>query len=315
MLKYLTPKKIEKEVIAIQAIKLPQEIEKWAKEYKNFGARNDFFLKFIYKLNQIIDPFSISNKSILEIKTLIILFIILVDDVAEKNINKNLLKQLIKITEGNIVNTNLTLKEKEYLNFATKLWKYIQKNIARFTFYENFKEIFYYDMKQVINAIEYSNLINKNLYLINKEEHWAYAPHTLQGLVNCTIDLMNLNNFDIKNLGRLRKIFLNAQKMARIANCLGTWEKEINENDFTNTVFTYAVESNLINIGELSNKKNIIYKIKNSKIKKELLKEWRRAYNEINYLCKKNSPIDCSKFLQQVEKLSVLYLINGELSK
>jgi len=303
ILKQLTPERKKKEIEAIRNIELPHELQKWVKEYEKIGERDKFFWKFIYKLNGVIDPFGISDESIKNIKTLFIVFIVLVDDIAEKPKNKKLLGNLLSIPYRNNAYKviDLTRKEKNYLEFSVNLWKYIQKEIKRCNQYKKFEEIFYFDVEQVFNAIKYSYLINKNSFLINEKEHWIYSPYTLQGMINCVIDLMHISDFNKGEIGKIREIFLSAQKMARIANCLATWEKEIYENDLTNSLFVYAIERQILQIGDLKKgKKDIIKEINRSGIKNELFQEWENSYSQVNLLCKK---VNRRKKIRQVNKI------------
>jgi len=318
ILKQLTPARKKKEIEAIKNIELPKELQQWVKKYKKVGRRGEFFWKFIYRLNEVIDPFHVSDKSIKNVKTLFVVFIVLIDDVAEKPKNKKLLDNLFRIVlkDDCRESIGLTYKEKDYLEFSTSLWEHIQKAVKKYDGYRTFKEIFYFDVEQIFNAMKYSYLVNRYPFLINEKEHWIYSPYTLQGMINCVIDLMNVSNLDIEEIGRIREIFLSAQKMARIANCLATWEKEIYENDITNSLLVYAIERQILRIGDLKkDNKDIIKKINKSGIKNELFKEWEDSRIQVNVLCKKIKSIKGKEFLSQLEELSFLYLLTGKLSK
>ncbi|MEA3344270.1 MAG: hypothetical protein U9Q16_01120 [Patescibacteria group bacterium] len=318
ILKQLTPERKKKEIEAIKNMELPKELQEWVKRYEKVGERDEFFWKFIYRLNGTIDPFGILNESVKSIKTLFVVFVVLVDDIAEKSKNKKLLNNLLTIPLKNnfYKGAGLTKREKDYLKLSINLWEYIQKAVKQYNGYKNFEEIFYFDVEQIFNAIEYSYLVNKNSFLINEKEHWTYSPYTLQGMINCVIDLMNISNLNIEEIGKIREVFLSAQKMARIANCFATWEKEIYDNDFTNSLLVYAIERQVLQIKDLGkDKKDIIKKINKSRIKNELFQEWEYSYIQVDTLCKKIKSIKGKEFLLQIEELSLLYLLTGSLSK
>jgi len=318
ILESLTPERIKREIEEIKRVKLPPELQKWVEEYEKAGERNRFFWKFIYKLNEIINPFSFTKKSVINVKILLVMLIVLIDDVAEKPQDTELLKDLLKIPldNRNLRKTNLTIREKDYLSFSIRLWQFIQKKIQKYDNYKKFQEIFYYDVKQVLNAIEYSHLVNRNLFLINRTEYWTYAPYTMQGMINYMLDIMYASNVDIKEMGLTREIFLRAQKLARIANCLATWQREIAESDLDNGVLIYAMESKIISVQDLKKPEElIIKKIRNSNIEKIFLQEWEGYYEELRVLCAKTEIINSRKFLSQLKKLFFMYLVIGNLGR
>lgn len=315
ILKQLTPEKIKKEIKEIQDIKLPRGLQGWINEYEKVGDRNEFTWKFIFRLNMTINPFDLANvPSILEVKTLIIILIVLIDDIAEKSKEEGLINNLLRNIFGPIDS-----RGKKYFTISFRMWEIIEKNIKALPLYGKMQEIFRYDFTQVLNAIKYSYLANKYPFLINMSEHWFYAPYTLQGLVNCDIDLMSMPKFHSDELGKIREIFLSTQRLARIVNCLSTWEREIYEGDFANSMFAYAKESKIISTDDLNKKKSarkyIIKKIKKSRIKNDLLKEWENCYNRINNLCRTVKSINRIIFLAQLKELSSLYIICGSLTK
>lgn len=315
ILKSITPEVKEREIEKIQNVKLPAELQKWVKEYEKVGERDEFFWKFIYKINQIIKPFKIPDKYYnLDIKFLIIIFIIIADDIADRTKNEKFLNEIIKISYNekhlSVINAQFNKKEKRYLKFAVKLWIHIEKIVKKYPRYDEFKSILDYDIKQTLNAMSYACLINNNPYLINKTEYWLYSPHSLQSMVDCTLDLMCCSKFDINELSKVREIFWNAQKMARISNCLGSWRRELTNGDFSSSVVVYFLSSDSINIRDLfkKDKQSIIDEINRSDIKNELLKEWQKCYDNVNFLCKKNKLIKSEKFLLQLENFLLIYV-------
>lgn len=314
ILKQLTPERIEKEIKAVKRVRLPREIRGFVEEYEKVGERSEFFWQFMLKGNRMFSFLEIPQKyKIAELKFLVTMFIILFDDVADQTKDSKLLDNLLRIVLDDRKDNayqGLSKKQKKYLNFTVKLWQCINQKIKRFPSHSKFEKIFKYDIHQTLNALKYSSLINENPYLINKTEYWLYAPHTLQGMINCSLDLMCFYKINLKELGKIREIFWNAQKMGRISNCISTWKNEFNEEDFSSTILAYAIDYELINVNDLykKDKTKLITKIDNSIIKKELLKEWESHYDKINSLCNEVKLIKSSAILKQLESLLIIYL-------
>jgi len=318
ILKKLTPERVKKEIEAAQKIKLPPDLQKWVKEYEKVGERDRFFWKWLYQANQlIVFPGTAKKyqKSLRATKTLFNMFLALLDDVADRTRNKKLLNELLKIPfEADYIKTfYLNNKERKYLKFAKKLWIQIGSNIKIYPKYKNLKEIFGYDVTQMLNAMKYANLVNKNPYLINETEYWIYLSHNMQAIINLTLDLMCSLKFDFKKLGLLREIAWESQKMARVGNWVSTWEREIKEKDFTSGIFAYAIQRRVIAPEELSQHKNIssvMMRVKrlNLNIEKTLFKEWEKSYKKIGALGRQMGLKNIKIFQRGLERLLFMHL-------
>lgn len=318
ILKQLTPERVEKEIKAIQKIKLPPELQKWVDEYEKIGGRDGFIWKWLYKMFQIVQIPVIAQKykkNLLITKILMTMFIVQLDDIADKEQNKNLLNELLKIPlNNNYIKTNyLTAKEKRYLFFTKKVWNDIEKRIKKYPKYKELKEILDYDINQVLNAIKYSYLVNKTPSLINKTEYWLYLPYNMVLFIYSAFDLMCSHHFKLKEIGKIREIIWRAQRMARIGNWITTWQREIKENDFSSGVFAYAMDVGAITSKDLKkeNSINLTKTIKKMKLEKALLKEWERYYNEISKISKRTGIINIKDYLARLEKLIILHLISN----
>lgn len=314
ILKQLTPGRTKKEIEAVKKIKLPPELQRWVNEYGKVGDRNNAIWLFTYRIIQIFSFPVVKKhkKSLWEIKFLITMFVILLDDMVDKAKNKKLINELLNILFGrkHLQLRKVRSKDKEYLKFASKIWDYIKKTIKRYPRFREFEDIFQHDIFQILIAMNFTFLVNKSLYLINKTEYWAYSPYPMQSMVYCTLDLMCAPKFNIKELSSIREMFWHAQKMARIGNWISTWEREIRENDFTSGVFVYAIDSNLFSVNELKKEKEseIINKIKNSKIEEKLLREWEGCYNKLTKFSKKIKSVNVGEFLFKMRKLIIMHL-------
>ena len=307
IIKQLTPERIKKEVALVEAIKLPPKLQKLVKEYEKVGDRDSFIWKWSYKVAQIItfpNVPKIYYNSLYITKFLMILFIVLLDDVADKLQNKILLEEILKIpfNEKGIKLNYLTSKEKKYLKLTKKVWCTLSKTIKVYPSYKRFSSIIEYDINQILNGMNYAYLLNQYLDMSNEMESQIYLSHNTPAILSYMIDLTCLSNFNIKYLGFVRKIGWYTQLMTRISNWVATWEREIAERDYTSGIFIYT-----------NNEFQDIKKIKKLKIEKKLLKQWEQFYNRIKILKSKNKTINIGKILEKIEKLTILHLISKKL--
>jgi hypothetical protein len=320
ILKQLTQEKIKQEIKGVQEIRIPPGLKKWVKEYEKFGKRNEFTWKLFLKAEKEFDYLLIPKKyrnSLEKVYFLLAMFVILLDDVADKKQARKLLAELLRIISmGDCININkLNKKDREYLKFALKVWHRINCLIKKYPNYKKFEDLFQYDIKQIGNAMEYDHLVNSNHNLINQTEFWLYAPHTMQFIITSSIAFMclpSLNKLNKNEFGLVREATWQALKMMRIGNWVSTWEREVGENDFSSGIFAYATGQKVITINELSSKNSsrIIKKIKKARIENKLLKEWESGYKNILAFHGKIKVINIKKFLNCLEKLLFFELIS-----
>jgi len=320
ILKKLTPERVKKDVKEVMKMKLPSSFfRKWLKEYNKVGQsnRNEYFWKWLYRTVRTVTSPTVEKKyhqSLWNIKLLMLMFVTLFDDISDKYgvRNKKLLNELVKIPfEYASINFNqLNQKEREYIKFTSKIWHSIKNALKKYPRYKEFKDIFEFDVLQLLNAMKYAYLVNENHHLINKIEYWNYSSHNMQAIISCTLDLMCSPKFDIRALGIMRELAWQAQKMARIGNWVSTWEREVKEKDFTSGVFANVIESGVLAVDELEkgDELEIIKKIKDAKIEEKLLKEWEEYYFRIYKLGEKIKDIDVKKILSGLERLIFYHL-------
>ena len=316
----LTFVEIENRVKKAKKINLPKELQKWTEEYEKVGRRDDFTWKRTFRHSGLVNLFTGSKKSqkfLRDTKFFMFMFIILLDDVADILQNKKLLNEILKIPfERKYIEFNkLNTKEKKYLKFTIKVWKKVDGRIKKCPRYKEFKEVSEYNVRQLLYGRTYGYIINKKPFLINKAECQSYLPASvcsMQVLFNFTIDFMYCSNLPIEEFGKIRKVVWQTQEMTRRGNWISGWIKEIKEEDFTNGIFAYAMDMDIININDLKkeNRTKTIKKIRNSEIEKNLLKEWEDSYHRVEQISRKIKKTKIKKYLSGIEKLLVLVLIS-----
>jgi hypothetical protein len=212
--------------------------------YERVGKRNiEFLSKWLHDiyLNTFLPCIELKYKDKLALdKTKLTIFDVLVDDLVDNRemINLKLLDQFMRIPWG-VSSTS------SYVNVGKSIWEDCMRSIRKYPRFEEFGRMFYFDLRQVLAAMEYSLLVN-TMRLDNPIEVKIYPPHAYMVLLHCDMDLMCSPDFDMKELGNMRAIFYMAQKVAHIGNMLNTYPKEVLEKDFSCPLISLALRRGLI---------------------------------------------------------------------
>ncbi len=318
ILKQLTPERIENEISEVQAVELPAELQKWVDEYENTGGgRSPFLWRWLYRSFQTAHLPTIAEEfqsNLLEDKLLMTMFITVLNDAGDRR-NKMLLRKLSKVSSSGATTYNvdtLSVQDKGTVDFVNGVWSFLRGRLERYPRYNEFRDLLCYDLRQSIEAINYSCLVNDNLFLINRTEYWAYASHKMMVMVYSMMDLMASPQFNKRELGATREIALCAQRMARIGNWVSTWEREIHEGDFTSGVFAYAVDMGVFAADDLArNDTNaVIGMIRDADIEKTLLEEWELNHVTMKKLGGKAPDFDVDDFLHALEDFITFHLMS-----
>jgi hypothetical protein len=175
-------------------------------------------------------------------KTKLSVFAILVDDLADnqRTMDKTKLMKSIKIP------WNGTKKyDDRYLEVTRIIWKEIIGSIKNYPRYEEFKDLFFFDLKQFLNAIYYGYLVN-SMDMANFLESSLHSAHNMMVLLFCDMDLMCSPDFDKDEISKLRPILHWTQDITHIGNILSTYKREIMENDYSSPIISIALNEGTI---------------------------------------------------------------------
>jgi hypothetical protein len=144
-------------------------------------------------------------------------------------------------------------EQQAYAEVTRRVWNAIVARAEAYPRYAEFQDLLRYDYLQLLNAMRYSHMLNRDPELVNMVEHDLYLPHNMHMMVSGTLDLMCSSRFDRGELGRVREALWHAQCMGRIGNLLTTWERELADRDFTSGVFAHALQQGLLSVQQLIN--------------------------------------------------------------
>lgn len=295
---------------------LPPVLDELVEEYQNLEkARPPFMWKWVHKLAPHNTLPCVNPRYTDDIpvdKTLTILFITLLDDILEKQRDRATFEEISNIPfKHRSVNKDRENVDSDYTEFAERVWDTLIERIQRGPEYETYRELFLYDVKQAINAIEYSDLVIQYPGLATMQDLESYESHNMVMFAYADIDLMH-SPIEIRNeLPTLREAIRIAQQMTRIGNWLSTWERELQECDYSSGVIVYALENGIISLsdlreiesGEREKYNSIVERIKSHDVEDVFLTRWNDYYNEMHRINAELTLMDLTPFIEGLEEV------------
>ena len=133
-----------------------------------------------------------------------------------------------------------------------RIWLDCINSIKRYPRYNEFEELFYFDLDQVLDSMRYSFLVN-TMEIDNFIENKIYPYHGVMVILHCDMDLMCSPDFDKRELSDIRPIFHWAQEISHIGNMLNTYPREIRERDYTSPIISLALRKGVITREDIIN--------------------------------------------------------------
>lgn len=283
-------------------------------EYVEVGHRDSFLWLWVRRGVEVTTLSCVPKNNwnhVCDSKALGVLFDVLIDDIADGESDSQFLEKLIAITRDEPVEVgHLSSEKQKYFNFTKKIWKLMWKRFSSYPRFNELSKVLRYDYRQLMNSMRYSILIKDHPFIMNVPEHDAYLPHNMHMVASGTVDVMASEDFDIEDLGRLRKVLLYAQYMGRIGNLVTTWEREIIEKDYSSGVFPLGLALGVLNVEDLQegDPDKIREKIQGSDIEKRFLYRWQQLRLKILEQAPKIQSVDVEKLVIGLETLIQLHL-------
>ncbi len=251
-----TPERIRAEVEEMLAQPTSSGLAEWIEAYSAVGKRPAYLWKWCARAVEIttlpcVDPEH--HRDVCDTKTLGVMLDVMLDDVADRGGDDELLEALLGLLNGESAGelSRFPPEVRGYAGFTAELWQELNRRARRYPRYAEFAALLRFDYQQLANVMRYSHLLNGNLDLLNLAEHDLYTPHNMHIMICSTWDLMCSPAFDRTEVGRLREALLSAQWMGRIGNLVTTWQRELGERDFTSGVYARAVSRGELTVEQL----------------------------------------------------------------
>jgi DNA-binding response OmpR family regulator len=318
---------------------LPDTLRELVEDYQRLeDARPLFMWKWVHRLapqNELPCVDSEYAETVAVNKTLIILFITLLDDVLEKRDDPATFHEIAAIpseydsalprdARGNSTKKNGTEAERTgdagYAAFARRVWETLCGRLRKAPKYDTFEELFHYDIKQAINGVEYSEIAINRPDLSTMGDLERYESHNMAMFSYADVDLMYSSADVREDLSTIRDAVWTGQQMARIGNWVSTWERELREGDYSSGPVVYALETGVVTRDELADstgdqtkQEELIERINDTAIEEEFLERWERHHYELRAYNEELSTMDLAPFIDGTEEILRYHLASTGL--
>ena len=231
-------------------------------------------------------------------KTKLSVFAILVDDLAD---NAQLRDEFLLKKAINIAWTRAKKYQNNYLEVTQKIWVDIIHSIQKYPRYDEFKNVFFFDLDQFFNSIKYGYLVNvTDVYSVTESE--MYSPHNMMIIMYLDMDLMCSPDFRTDELWKLRPIFHHIQDIMHMGNMMNTYPRELKEKDFSCPIIALALRKGLIEKETIINDPQSVMMRLNSLIpvfKRRVEQDFRKIIKQ----CDSIESIDISDFCGRLRSI------------
>lgn len=311
----VTLKSAESSLDAVRGQELPETVRSWIDTYDDVaGDRDRFLWQWLYHLFPTIELSCVDDDRVRDVrdaKLAVTMFAVVADDVAERRGDRSTFDELTAIPfDRRRPEPDRPGVDGDVVRFLLELWEEFSSSYDASPRSEEFAELLQFDLRQALQAIEYSYLANQRPELVSERELWTYDVYNMLTFVYADIDLANASAFDESELSLLRQVCDRTQRMARIGNWLSTWERELAEGDASSAVAVHALENDVLSadqraaIGRQPSDEtvaSIVETIRDSCVEEYFLNRWEAEREEANRLESAIGSVDVEAYLEGFE--------------
>ncbi|MFW6318027.1 MAG: hypothetical protein ACOC06_06120 [Halorubrum sp.] len=298
----------------VSDVTLPPTAEEFADRYAVVvGDRDRFLWKWIHNL---FDKFTLTSvpageqAAVYEYKTLLTIYVTMLDDLAESDGDRGTFDAGRWIPFGvdafehaESVGGDV---DEDVLGYLADLWAEIDASIRDAPRYEEFVDVFEFDLRQTFNAMEHSGVVNDNPAMANRAETERHDAYNMTMFPYACVDLMHSPSFDRSELGALRSILCDLQQMARIGNWVTTWERELGEGDISSGVVVCALRRGVIEYEEIADAGEaevgrLADRIRAQGIESEFTREWELRDRTVRKRTAEVESVDATQIVDGIE--------------
>lgn len=303
----------------IAALELPDRARTLCERYERcIGRRPTYLWRWLYAVFPRYRLSSVPARhhdTLRELKLMLTMFYTALDDVADTHGDETTFLEAMKLPlPGARPDPDREAVDSDALAFTTAAWETVADSLRTAPRAGEFWSVFRFDVQQVLNAMHYGCLVNETPQLATEAGTNAYAVHNMAQFSYADMDLMHSPGFDRTDLRPLRQLIWPAQRLARIANWLATWEREVAEADPTSGILVEALSRDVVTVEELTDAETpdeeLVARIRDHGIERRYREEWDRVYEELTEAQHPVDSVDPQQYLTGIREMRDLYLDN-----
>lgn len=301
-------------VTEVRGKTLTPPLDRLVAEYDDrIGIRDEYLWKWLARSFRFVTLDTVPDERVERVcthKTILSMYVTLVDDLADKFRDEESFREATKIPfEQERADFERDDVRTEYLRFLQEVWDTTESLLEVTERESEFRPFFEFDLRQALNAMDYERLANDHPEMMNTSEMLQYTPHNMVMLAAADIDMMNSPSVDRDELSQIRESVHRGQQLVRISNWTSTWEREIEEGDFTSPIFTKAIARGLLTQEELEGIRDgdddfdpdvFVSRFKQHGLERELLDRWDLEYSKLQSEVPSADSVDLDAFIEGV---------------
>ncbi|WP_152042321.1 hypothetical protein [Salinigranum salinum] len=269
---------------------LPPELDPLLDQYAAVTEdRDELLWQWLYyvfpsfRLSSVADEYAETAR---KAKFCFSLFMTVLDDLSERHRDKETFEQGRKIPFSSTrCETDAPDVDTAALSLLQASWDRTEAYLDHAPRREDFRELFEFDLRQSLNTMDYNRLVNDGPQLASPHGADMYDTHNMLLYIYVDIDLAFSPDFDRADLATLRDVTWDAQRLARIGNWVTTWERELDECDYTSRVVIEALGRGIVTEEEIRSpdvaNDELARRIKAAGIEREHLLTWNETYRKL----------------------------------
>ncbi|TET91248.1 MAG: hypothetical protein E3J35_03275 [Methanomassiliicoccales archaeon] len=241
-------------------------------------------------------------------KNLTTLFTVLIDDVVDKYKDRKLLDRISTIPHEEELGVFLVCEKSEDspLSLARAAWNEIMAFLKTGPQFYQYRDLFLFDIGELIQCQRYNYSINITPSLCNCEEYLAYGTHNFNVKPHMTMDLMFSPEFKKEDLSNFRAALHHIQIAIQLVNDVYTIDREINDEvSFGNFATIYTIENDGIQIKDVYD--GSAYEIVESFAMEKFERLWESHIDEARKSLKNVKSFDVDRFFVSLYKIRGMY--------